>query len=201
MDVEEAVVQPQAFAHAAQTTAAAAQGKLGVAAAAIVDDLQLQRAGACDQPQQHVARLRMLGSVVQCFLRDAEQQRLQVAVERGQRLDLQFDIELHVEPLPALDGDLQTLLFRVAQEALNNTAKHAHARNVLLRLVARGGTLQLQLVDDGNGCDPEGALRSGGSGLGGMRERLRLYDGHLEIHSAPGQGTRIRAVVPIAGNA
>lgn len=112
-----------------------------------------------------------------------------------------LDIELHVEPLPALDGDLQTLLFRVAQEALNNTAKHAQARNVLLRLVARGGTLQLQLVDDGNGCDPEQALRSGGSGLGGMRERLRLYDGHLEIHSVPGEGTRIRAVVPINGNA
>ena len=108
-----------------------------------------------------------------------------------------LDIELQVEPLPPLDGDLETLLFRVAQEALNNTAKHAQARNVLVRLVARGGTLQLQLVDDGNGCDPELALRSGGSGLGGMRERLRLYDGHLELHSAPGEGTRLRAVVPL----
>lgn len=112
-----------------------------------------------------------------------------------------LDIELQIEPLPELDGDLQTLLFRVAQEALNNTAKHARARNVLLRLVARGGTLQLQLVDDGRGCDPELALRSGGSGLGGMRERLRLYDGQLEIHSAPGEGTRIRAAVPLAAGA
>ena len=111
-----------------------------------------------------------------------------------------LDVELQVEPLPPLNGDVETLLFRVAQEALNNTAKHAQARNVLLRLVARGGTLQLQLVDDGNGCDPELALRSGGSGLGGMRERLRLYDGHLDIHSAPGEGTRIRAVVPLAGS-
>ena len=109
-----------------------------------------------------------------------------------------LDVELQVEPLPPLNGDVETLLFRVAQEALNNTAKHARARNVLLRLVARGGTLQLQLVDDGNGCDPELALRSGGSGLGGMRERLRLYDGHLELHSAPGEGTRLRAVVPLA---
>jgi signal transduction histidine kinase len=110
-------------------------------------------------------------------------------------------IELDLEPLPALDADLQTLLFRVAQEAMNNTARHAQARNVLLRLVARGGLLQLQVVDDGRGCDPQAALRSGGSGLGGMRERLRLYDGHLELHSAPGEGTRIRAVVPLAGTA
>lgn len=108
-----------------------------------------------------------------------------------------LDIGVEIEPLPALDGDLQTLLFRVAQEALNNAAKHAGARSVLLRLVARGGQLQLQVADDGRGCDPDVALRSGGSGLGGMRERLRLYDGRLEIHAAPGEGTRLRAVVPM----
>ncbi|MCM2335610.1 MAG: ATP-binding protein, partial [Pseudomonas sp.] len=90
-----------------------------------------------------------------------------------------------------------TLLFRVAQEALNNAAKHAHATQVLLRVVARAGLLQLQVVDDGLGCDPDAALRSGGSGLGGMRERLRLYDGRLDMHSAPGEGTRLRAVVPL----
>lgn len=106
-------------------------------------------------------------------------------------------VELQLEPLPVLDGDLQTLLFRVAQEALNNAVKHARARSVLLRLVARGGTVQLQVVDDGRGCDPAVAMRSGGSGLGGMRERLRLYDGHLDLHSVPGEGTRIRAVVPL----
>lgn len=89
------------------------------------------------------------------------------------------------------------MLFRVAQEALNNVAKHATARSVLLRLVARGGSLQLQVPDDGKGCDPEVALRSGGSGLGGMRERLRLYGGRMELHSAPGQDTRLRAVVPL----
>ncbi|MFD0739486.1 sensor histidine kinase [Lysobacter koreensis] len=109
-----------------------------------------------------------------------------------------MEVALEIEPLPMLDGDLQTLLFRVAQEALNNAAKHAGAGHVLLRLVARGGNLQLQVVDDGRGCDPEAALRSGGSGLGGMRERLRLYDGRLELHSAPGEGTRLRAVVPFA---
>lgn len=108
-------------------------------------------------------------------------------------------VELEIEPLPPLDGELQTLLFRVAQEALNNAAKHARARSVLLRLVARGGLLQLQVADDGRGCDPERALRAGGSGLLGMRERLRLYDGRLELHSVPGEGTRVRAVLPLPG--
>jgi signal transduction histidine kinase len=110
-----------------------------------------------------------------------------------------LEVSVEIQDLPPLDDDMQTLLFRVAQEALNNAAKHAQARTVLLRLVARGGLLQLQVADDGHGCDPDVALRAGGSGLSGMRERLRLYDGRLELHSAPGTGTRLRAVVPLSG--
>ena len=108
-----------------------------------------------------------------------------------------LDIAVDIATLPPLDSDLQTLLFRVAQEALNNIARHAQASSVLVRVSTRGGLLQLQVADDGRGCEPEAALRSGGSGLGGMRERLRLYDGQLEIHSTPGEGTRLRAVVPL----
>ena len=104
-----------------------------------------------------------------------------------------------VEPLPPLDSDLQTLLFRVAQEALTNVARHSGASSALLRLVAREGTLRLQVADDGRGCDPGTAERKGGSGLGGMRERLRLYGGGLELHSVPGEGMRVRVVVPVTG--
>jgi signal transduction histidine kinase len=118
-----------------------------------------------------------------------------LARSQGEASGLAIDVD--IGPLPALDDDLQTLLFRVAQEALNNIAKHAQASSVLMRVAARGGLLQLQVADDGRGCEPEAALRSGGSGLGGMRERLRLYDGQLELHSAPGEGTRLRAVVPL----
>lgn len=108
-----------------------------------------------------------------------------------------LSVAVEIEPLPELDGERQTLLFRIAQEALNNISKHAKARSVLLRLVERDGRLQLQVVDDGIGFDP--AVRAAGSGLSGMRERLRLFEGLLEVHSAPGNGTRIRAVVPSAG--
>lgn len=119
---------------------------------------------------------------------------------RSQGEASQLSITLEMESLPALDDDLQTLVFRIAQEALNNVAKHARAENALLRLVVRSGWLQLQVVDDGRGCDPDLALRSGGSGLGGMRERLRLHGGRLDLHSSPGNGARIRAVIPLDGD-
>lgn len=104
-------------------------------------------------------------------------------------------VVLELDELPPLDGDTQTLLFRVAQEALNNAARHARAQSVLLRLVPTGAQLQLQVIDDGIGFDPDQAR---GSGLGGMRERLRLHGGRLELRSAPGQGSRLRAWVPLA---
>lgn len=106
-------------------------------------------------------------------------------------------VELELECLPPLDGDLQTLLFRVAQEGLNNASKHARARSVLVRLVRRGPLLLLDVADDGQGCVAEQAVGKGGSGLGGMRERLRLYGGSLQFHSAPGEGTRLRVTVPL----
>ena len=124
---------------------------------------------------------------------------LRAGAQRGEASGLA--VELEIENVPQLHGDLQTLLFRVAQEALNNIAKHAQARDVLVRLVGRGSRLLLHVADDGRGCTPEHALRSGGSGLGGMRERLRLYGGTLELHSTPGEGTRLRVAVPLEGTA
>lgn len=109
-----------------------------------------------------------------------------------------IDIVLDLEPLPTLAGEVQTLLFRVAQEALNNAIKHAHAHSVLVRLVEHGGRAQLQVIDDGDGFDVAAALQSGGSGLGGMRERVRLYEGQFDVRSAPGHGTRVRVSVPLS---
>jgi signal transduction histidine kinase len=100
--------------------------------------------------------------------------------------------------LPPLDGELQTLLFRIAQEALANAARHARARTVLLHLQHRGNELQLQVVDDGLGFEPSAAAAGGGNGLGGIRERLRLHGGRLELVASPGHGTRLRAFVPLA---
>lgn len=108
-------------------------------------------------------------------------------------------VVVEIEPLPPLDGELQTLVFRIAQEALNNAAKHAQAHSLLLRVVERDRCVQLQVIDDGRGFDAAQVATRGGSGLGGIRERLRLYGGRLEIRSAPDSGTRLRATVPLDG--
>ena len=111
-----------------------------------------------------------------------------------------IDAVVDLGELPALDGELQTLLFRIAQEAFANAARHAQARSVLLHLAQRGTELQLQVVDDGRGFEPDAVAAQGGNGLGGIRERLRLHGGRLELVAAPGRGTRLRALVPLTAS-
>ncbi|AJC45073.1 MULTISPECIES: sensor histidine kinase [Xanthomonas] len=106
-------------------------------------------------------------------------------------------VSVEIGPLPTLDEALQTLLFRSAQEALTNALKHAAAQSVLLRLVARDGWAHLQVLDDGRGCDPQQALVAGGSGLSGLRERLRLSGGSLRLQSSPGEGCCVQIRVPL----
>jgi two-component system NarL family sensor kinase len=89
-------------------------------------------------------------------------------------------------------------LFRIAQEALTNVRKHAHANSVELSLRRRGATLSLSVRDDGRGFSPRARVAGGSShGLVGMRERARLLGGRIELSSAPGKGTRIVARVPL----
>jgi signal transduction histidine kinase len=108
-------------------------------------------------------------------------------------------VSLEIGVLPAMDDARQTLLFRAAQESLNNALKHARARSILLRLVAHDDWAHMQVVDDGVGCDPALALTSGGSGLGGLRERLRLGGGSFRLVSSPGAGTCVQVRVPLSG--
>ncbi len=91
-------------------------------------------------------------------------------------------------------------LYRVAQEALRNAARHARARHVHIVLEPAGdGMLRLDLSDDGVGFDVAAAEeRRPGMGLFSMRERVALVDGNMEIASMLGAGTRIRAQVPLA---
>jgi signal transduction histidine kinase len=99
------------------------------------------------------------------------------------------------EDAPRLRPEVEQELYRIAQEALNNVLKHAHAGRVTVRLGAVGGRAALEVADDGVGFEP--ALRGGdGFGLPGMRERVERLGGSLRIESAPGAGTRVRAEVP-----
>ncbi len=98
------------------------------------------------------------------------------------------------------------MLFRVAQEALTNVAKHAGAARVEMTLefapeAVRGdtGAVLLRVLDDGAGFDPADAERadpSQGIGLRNMRERMASIGGVLDLQSSPGHGTQVEAIVP-----
>jgi signal transduction histidine kinase len=113
-----------------------------------------------------------------------------------------YEVEVDIAELPVpMDGDLSTLIFRVAQEALTNVLKHAQARHVVIRLARRHDQLQLLLVDDGRGFDVDAAFEkaSGGhsTGLASMRERVRLFGGRFTIVSRPGEGMQLRVLIPL----
>ena len=111
-----------------------------------------------------------------------------------------LDLSTKLEPLPAEVGkDAALCLFRVAQEALNNVARHAGARSASVTLRQMDGGLLLAVRDDGVGFDPEHPRERMQLGLVSMRERVRLVNGTLDIESTPGQGTTIVAWVPVQG--
>ncbi|MGH3145681.1 MAG: sensor histidine kinase, partial [Rubrobacter sp.] len=97
---------------------------------------------------------------------------------------------------PDLPLETKEALYRIAQEALHNTVKHAHASraDLILECDARG-VIALEVSDDGVGFDPEGSF-SGHLGLKSMRERATRLGGTLRVESAPGEGTSIRARIP-----
>src|SRR5205814_5324251 len=86
-------------------------------------------------------------------------------------------------------------LFRIAQEALNNVAKHAGARQVRIELAGEAEEIVMRVADDGAGFDPAAAARGKRWGMKTMRERAEAAGGRLEVDSAPRDGTTVRASV------
>lgn len=98
-----------------------------------------------------------------------------------------------------LSIDIETVLYRIAQEALNNVAKHAHATNVAIVLEQLANQLLLIIEDNGAGFDLQAILQADEKGLGliGMRERAALVAGTVEIESQPDSGTTIVVRIPV----
>jgi two-component system sensor histidine kinase UhpB len=92
--------------------------------------------------------------------------------------------------LPPLGDDADLVLYRVAQEALTNVARHAEAEHVALELARDGDAVVLTVDDDGRGISPY--VGSEARGITGMRERALLVHGRLTVGAAPGRGTRVR---------
>jgi len=93
-----------------------------------------------------------------------------------------------------LDDDVQLVVYRVAQEALTNAARHGEAQRVAVSLRRSGEGVDLEIADDGRGFAFEQSER--GLGIGGMRERALLIGAELTIESRPGHGTTVRLSVP-----
>lgn len=100
-------------------------------------------------------------------------------------------IELGRDP----GGDEERLVYRLVQEALTNALKHASASRVEVSVREAGDGIEIAIRDDGGGFDPEES--TSGRGLTGMRERIELLGGRIEVGSKPGAGTEIRASVPL----
>lgn len=99
-----------------------------------------------------------------------------------------------------VNGDKRTVLYRVAQEALANVARHAQATHAEVKLEILGGAVAMRIRDDGKGFQPEfvaRAKRVRRLGLLGMKERLEMVGGSFNVTSAPGQGTTVLAKVPL----
>jgi PAS domain S-box-containing protein len=115
-----------------------------------------------------------------------------------QQVEIDFSHEAVPEGLPK---EIGLGLFRVLQEALTNAVKHAGVQR--FTVVLRGGPdhVELDVIDSGVGFNPRSAMRSHGLGLIGMHERLNLVKGEVDIESKPGEGTRVRARVPLGASA
>ncbi len=113
-----------------------------------------------------------------------------------------FAVRFVIETEHGTDKSTRAItLFRIAQEALTNVARHAGAREVLVELRQRDGELIIAISDDGHGFNLETerdrALKRGSMGLLGMEERVSLVGGRLQIVTRPGHGTRIQASYPL----
>ncbi|HSR29708.1 MAG TPA: PAS domain S-box protein [Anaerolineae bacterium] len=107
--------------------------------------------------------------------------------------------ELIVEGEDRLQPGIQAELHQIAQEALNNALKHAHAREVQVRLHFGDAATCLEVQDDGVGFELAAAQAGGGMGLPGIAERAQEIGARLEIETAPGQGTQVLVEVPTGG--
>jgi len=117
----------------------------------------------------------------------------------GQRNGIQAQFEAPTG-LPHLSPVAQWQVLRIAQETLTNVRKHARATSVCVRLVNSPTGVELAVKDNGRGFDPAGPTNGNGQthrGLKVMQERAQMLGGSLTVTSTPGQGTEVRAVLPV----
>lgn len=149
----------------------------------IADDLRGMARGMHPSVVEHVALHDALGDLVQAM-----------EEREGIRVEYRSEVNDGVLPIP-----IRLSLYRVAQEALSNVARHAEVDRVDMVLRNDADTLRLEVIDKGRGFAATGIVGGPGIGLSSMRERLEALGGTLRIISEPGHGTRVVAVLPRKG--
>lgn len=106
------------------------------------------------------------------------------------------------ETFGRLSQDVETALFRIVQEALTNVHRYSGSRTARVCVAIEGGRIRIEVRDEGCGIAPHGSIMNDdalpGVGIAGMRERVTLLNGTFELESAPGVGTTVRAILPVA---
>ena len=106
-----------------------------------------------------------------------------------------LETEFNVEKIGKLSPEIEEGFYRIAQEVLNNTLKHAQAHKVTIHLCRDQQKVILEITDDGIGFDPTTIRKKAGLGLAGMEERVALMGGQLMVDSKPKGGTIVRVEV------
>lgn len=133
-----------------------------------------------------------------------EQQGLPVALtmlcrEIDDAGELEIEVRIPEQPIGELKPEAAVALYRIAQEALQNTMKHSGASRASLTLAATQGAIELVIQDNGKGLGSGSGSRKG-MGLLSMQERAVLAGGSVTVRSTTGQGTRVSATVPVASS-
>ncbi|MBM3469286.1 MAG: sensor histidine kinase [Armatimonadetes bacterium] len=167
-------------------------------------------------PEAARERVRELRDLTMRALEDVRRIALELRPSVLDDLGLVDALHAHVDALNAaggtrvtlaadsLDGrlppDVELVFYRVAQEALTNVRRHAHAPRAQVRLRRSGSEIVLEVEDEGGGFDPRRSPPAGtGLGLAGMRERMALIGGEVTVRSSPGRGTTIVARADLTG--
>lgn len=118
------------------------------------------------------------------------------AQEFHRRTGIACDLDISDEEIP-LDNERATAVFRIVQESLTNIVRHANASKIQLSLDKSGDSLQIQITDNGIGMSAEALKKSRSFGIAGMRERVRLLGGEMNISGSPGRGTKLKIAIPL----
>ncbi len=190
--------------------------RIGLSTAARSEQPQALRAAyhqAIAQIEEGITNLRALITDLRPAALDelGTQAAVEALAERATRHGIEVDVSIELaherthgpdggqadggQALPRHTPELETAIYRIVQEALTNATKHGGARRAIVEIHERGDTVHVEVRDDGTGFDP--AADTSGFGVLGMRERVELLDGTLQIDSSPGAGATVRASFPV----